>query len=49
MLNLLARIVLRRLAVKGEQGTKVELGLLEQLNLADMNLHNIVSREILRA
>lgn len=37
-LNLLAVLVGGRLAVQRHQGTKVELGLLEQLNLADMHL-----------
>ena len=35
---LLARVVLARLAVKTEESTQVELGLLEQLDLADVNL-----------
>lgn len=37
-LNLLAVLVGGGLAVQRHQGTKVELGLLEQLNLADVHL-----------
>jgi hypothetical protein len=37
--NLLARIVLGRLSVKGEQSTEVELGRLEELDLADVDLN----------
>lgn len=38
-LHLLALLVRGRLAVEGEQAAKVELGLLQQLNLADVNLY----------
>jgi hypothetical protein len=37
-LNLLARVVLARLAVETEEGTKVELGCLEELDLSDVNV-----------
>ena len=37
-LNLLALVVGTRLAVQSHQGTKVELGSLEQLNLSDVDL-----------
>jgi len=37
-LNLLALVVSARLAVEGHQGTQVELGGLQQLNLADVDL-----------
>ena len=37
-LNLLARVVLARLAVETEEGTKVELGCLEELDLSDVDL-----------
>lgn len=37
-LHLLAGIVLGGLSVKGEKSTKVELGLLQKLNLADVDL-----------
>lgn len=37
-LNLLALLVRGRLAVESHQGAEVELGLLEQLDLADVNL-----------
>ena len=37
-LNLLALVVGARLAVQSHQGTKVELGSLEQLNLSDVDL-----------
>lgn len=37
-LNLLARVVRRRLAVECHQSTEVELGGLQQLNLADVDL-----------
>ena len=35
---LLARVVLARLAVETEEGAQVELGGLEELNLADVDL-----------
>lgn len=38
-LNRLARIIGTRLAVKGKEGTKVELGLLQELDLADVHLY----------
>ena len=37
-INLLAGIILGRLSVEGEEGTKIELGLLEELDLADVDL-----------
>jgi hypothetical protein len=37
-LNLLTLVVGARLAVECHQGTEVELGRLEKLNLADVNL-----------
>lgn len=37
-LDLLARVVLGRLAVETEKSTKVELRLLEELDLADVDL-----------
>lgn len=37
-LNLLALVISARLAVQSHQGTKVELGGLEQLNLSDVDL-----------
>jgi hypothetical protein len=37
-LNLLTLLIRARLAVEGHQRTEIELGLLEQLNLADVNL-----------
>lgn len=40
--NLLALLVRARLAVKRHQGTKVELGLLEKLDLADVDLFSLV-------
>ena len=40
-LHLLAGIVLGRLAVKGEESTKIELGLLEELDLADVHLGGV--------
>lgn len=39
--NLLTSIVLGRLSVEGEEGTEVELGLLEELDLADVDLNAI--------
>lgn len=42
-LHLLARLVGSRLAVEGEQAAQVELGLLEQLNLTDVDLFCNVS------
>lgn len=44
-LNLLALLVCRRLAVQGQEATKVELGLLQQLNLADVHLNHRDSRQ----
>lgn len=41
-LNLLALLVRGRLAVESQEGAQVELGLLQQLDLADVNL-SIVS------
>ena len=37
-LDLLARVVLARLAVETKEGTKVELGCLEELDLSDVDL-----------
>ena len=37
-LHLLALLIRGRLAVEGEQSTELELGLLQQLNLADVDL-----------
>lgn len=37
-LNLLALVISARLAVQSHQGTKVELGGLEQLNLSDVDV-----------
>lgn len=38
-LNLLALVIGGRLAVERKESTKVELGLLEQLNLANVDLN----------
>ena len=38
-LNLLARVVLARLAVETKESTKVELGCLEELDLSDVDLY----------
>lgn len=38
-LHLLTLLIRARLAVQGHQGTKVELGLLEELDLADVDLY----------
>lgn len=38
-LHLLTLLIRARLAVKGKQSAEVELGLLQQLNLADVNLY----------
>lgn len=40
-LNLLARVVLARLAVETKEGTKVELGCLEELDLSDVDLARV--------
>lgn len=40
---LLARLVVRRLAVEGKEGTKVKLGRLEQLNLPDVDLFLVLT------
>lgn len=37
-LDLLALVISGRLAVEGQEGAQVELGLLEQLNLANVDL-----------
>lgn len=37
-LDLLARVVLARLAVETKESTKVELGCLEELDLSDVDL-----------
>lgn len=42
-LHLLARLVRGRLAVEGEQAAQVELRLLQQLDLADVDLNCTVS------
>lgn len=41
-LDLLTLLVRRRLAVQVHQGTQVELGRLEELDLADVDLQGIV-------
>lgn len=48
-LNLLALVVRTRLAVESHQGSEVELGLLQQLDLADVDLskQKKVSTEII--
>lgn len=43
---LLTSVVLVRLAVQTEESTKVELGLLEELELAHVDLKKIVSHKI---
>jgi hypothetical protein len=42
-LNLLALVIRTRLAVQRHQSTQVELGSLQQLNLANVNLHRYPS------
>lgn len=37
-LNLLARVILARLAVKAEEGTEIEFGCLEKLDLSYVDL-----------
>ena len=45
-LDLLARVVGARLAVQTKESTKVELGRLQELDLADVNLGYISNRHV---